>query len=211
MKKSLVITAATLVLAVAAAGLSVLSARLPHPFEDPESARCNAPEVQYGAVRVLPNHRELDVHFRCAGAVLAGTLNLPTRQGAHPAVVWVHGAGENARLGFKGTPLIQTLVRSGVAVFSYDKRGVGESHGECCPGDYGQFNLLAADAVGAVSAIRARAEIDDDRIGLLGANQAGWIVPLAAERSRGRVAFTALVDAPVVSFGDGNSGQPADR
>jgi pimeloyl-ACP methyl ester carboxylesterase len=97
---------------------------------------------------------------------------------------------------------VQALVDSGIAVLTYDKRGVGESEGECCPGDYGQFNLLAADVDGAVATLRSRAEIDPSRVGLLGASQAGWVVPLAAVRSGGRVAFTALVDAPAVSTGE---------
>ena len=109
------------------------------------------------------------------GPQLAGTLNVPLGRGPFPAVVWVHGAGESARLPYDGAPLVQALVDSGIAVLSYDKRGVGESVGECCPGDYGQFNLLAADVDGAVAALRSRPEIDPSRIGLLGASQAGWV------------------------------------
>jgi pimeloyl-ACP methyl ester carboxylesterase len=127
---------------------------------------------------------------------------VPLGRGPFPAVVWVHGAGESTRIPYDGAPLVRALVDSGIAVLSYDKRGVGESEGECCPGDYGQFNLLAADVDGAVAALRSRPEIDPSRIGLLGASQAGWVVPLAAVRSGGRVAFTALVDAPAVSTGE---------
>jgi dipeptidyl aminopeptidase/acylaminoacyl peptidase len=137
------------------------------------------------------------VHYTCAGAIQAATLFLPPGKGPHPAVVWVHASGPATRL--DGTaPLVRELAGSGIAVLSYDKRGTGESEGKCCPGDDGQFNLLAADVAGAVSALRRRPEIDADRIGLLGASQAGWVAPLAAVRS-GHVAFLTLVDAPVVA------------
>jgi hypothetical protein len=41
-------------------------------------------------------------------------------------------------------PLLPGLVGAGIAVLSYDKRGVGQSEPECCPGDTGHFNLLTA-------------------------------------------------------------------
>ena len=193
---ALVLVAASLV------ALVFLSRSTSHPYADPADARCNAPTVTFDPAVVSPTHREVDVRFACLGVQLAGTLNVPLGPGPFPAVVWVHGAGESARLPFGGAPLVQALVDSGIAVLSYDKRGVGESEGECCPGDYSQFNLLAADVDGAVVALRSRPEIDPSRIGLLGASQAGWVVPLAAVRSSGRVAFTALVDAPAVSTGE---------
>ena len=110
-----------------------------------------------------------------------------------PGAVWVHGAGEAPRLGWGGL-LLPGLVRAGVVVLSYDKRGVGESEGECCPGDTGHFNLLTADSVGAVQALRRRPEVDPLRVGLVGASQAGWVVPRAAIDSR--AAFVALAAAP---------------
>jgi pimeloyl-ACP methyl ester carboxylesterase len=166
---------------------------------DPESARCSAPAVTFGDKVVLADHAEVEVRFRCAGAVLAGTLDLPKRAaGALPAVVYVHSSGEASRWSWD-VPWVQQLVAAGIAFFSYDKRGVGESEGVCCPGDRGHFNLLAADADGAVNALRKRPEIDAGRIGFLGTSQAGWVVPLAVVRSQHHVAFTALADGPAVT------------
>jgi dienelactone hydrolase len=146
----------------------------------------------------MVDHAEVAVHFRCVGALLAGTLFLPKGAGPFPAVVYVHSSGEAARWRWE-VPWVQMVVQSGIAFFSYDKRGVGESQGVCCPGDQSHFNLLAADADGAVNAVRKRAEIDGARIGFLGTSQAGWVVPLAVVRSRHRVAFTALADGPAVT------------
>jgi uncharacterized protein len=166
-------------------------------LDDPANARCDAPPITFSDPVDLGDHQEVVVHFTCEDARLAGTLYLPPGPGPHPAVVWVHGAGEAARLGYGG--FTESLVQSGVAVFSYDKRGVGASQGACCPGDYGHFNLLTADAVGAVSALRSRSGLNPQQIGLIGASQAGWIVPRAAVESH--VAFTALASPGILPYG----------
>ena len=164
--------------------------------DDPASARCDSPAVTFGKKVVQADHAEVAVRFTCAGDDIAGTLMLPTGAGQHPAIVWVAGSGEATRLPWDA-PLVQRAVRSGLAFFSYDKRGVGESEGTCCPGDSNHFNLLAADADGALNALGSRPEIN--QIGFLGASQAGWVVPLAVSRSRSRVAFTALADGPATT------------
>ena len=124
---------------------------------------------------------------------------MPKGAGRHPAVVWVHGSGEQPRLDYG--PVVAPLVEDGVAVFSYDKRGVGQSEGDCCTSP-GQYNLVAADADGAVLAVRSHPEIDADKVGFYGASEAGWVVPLADSRLSKPVAFTALVDGPAVTTGE---------
>jgi hypothetical protein len=183
------------VLLVAAALLSATGCG--SEVSDPASARCDHPPTRFGARTVLSDHVEVPVHFTCAGATLAGTLLLPKDSGRHPALVWVHAAGEAPRL--RWGDFTRAFVRDGFAVFSFDKRGVGESEGECCPADKGHFNLATADAVGSVAAIRSRPEIDAGRIGLFGASQAGWIAPRAAVDS-GHVAFVVLAAPGIVTF-----------
>ena len=183
------------VVLVAAAGGGVWLGHRLAQVDDPASARCDAPNVRFAQVVDRGDHREVVAHFRCEGTTLAGTVYLPRSRGPHPGVVWVHGAGEAPRLGFSGE-LLPSLVAADIAVFSYDKRGVGESGGECCPGDTGHFNLLTADAVGAVQALRERPEVDPARVGLAGASQAGWVAPRAAIDSD--AAFVALASAPTV-------------
>ena len=135
-----------------------------------------------GLSRAYPDRTEVEVHFTCVGGKLAGTLAIPPGPGRHPAAVWVHGSGEATRLTYSGATLVRELVHAGIAVLSYDKRGVADSTGQCCPGDDGHFNLLAADAAGALQAVAARPEIDPARVGFIGASQAGWVVPLAVSR-----------------------------
>ena len=159
---------------------------------DPPTASCAAPPTMFGAPVVVADHQEVAVRYLCEGAAQAGTLYLPRTAGPHPAVVWVHGAGADRRLGFGG--IVMPLVNAGIAVFSYDKRGVGESQGSCCPGDNGHFNLLSSDVVAAVAALASRSDIRRDEIGLVGASQAGWVAPKAAVASS-KVAFLAFASA----------------
>jgi uncharacterized protein len=79
-------------------------------------------------------------------------------RGPHPAVVWLHGSGEQPRLTYG--PLVTAYINDGIAFFTYDKRGIGESEGECCPDVDGHFNLVTADAVAAVNAARSYSGID---------------------------------------------------
>jgi alpha-beta hydrolase superfamily lysophospholipase len=126
--------------------------------------------VQFGNPSDVADHREVPVHFTCEGSALAGTIYLPLKEGRHPAVVWLHGSGEQARLTYG--PLVAAYINDGIAFFTYDKRGVGESEGECCPDVDGHFNLVTADAVGAVKAARSYSGIDPNQVGFLGASAA---------------------------------------
>jgi pimeloyl-ACP methyl ester carboxylesterase len=190
--------------ATIAIGAGLVLPSLHHSMHDPETARCNSPTVRADPAHVYADRTEADIRFTCAGAVLTGSLSIPPGRGPFPAAVWVHGSGPSARLTYSA-PLVRALVDAGIAVFSYDKRGVGQSTGTCCPGDSGHFNLLAADAAGALAAAERRPEIDPARVGFIGASQAGWVVPLAVARTTHPVAFTALADAPVVSYGQERS------
>jgi dipeptidyl aminopeptidase/acylaminoacyl peptidase len=167
---------------------------------DPESAACPTPPTTSRSPSERSDHIEIPLAFTCDGTKIAGTLYVPDRGGKHPALVWVHAAGESARLPWGDGSFLRPFTQAGFAVYSFDKRGVGESGGRCCPADHGHFNLATADVVGAVDAVRSRPEVDSRRIGLFGASQAGWIAPRAAVDS-GHVAFVALAAPGVVTFG----------
>jgi alpha-beta hydrolase superfamily lysophospholipase len=182
-------------LAVLVGGVFVVCSCGGNTVSDPADATCDNPPVEFRSAVALADHREVPVHFTCEGARLAGTVYLPPRNGTYPAVVWLHGSGEQPRLSYGS--LVSAYVNDGIAFFTYDKRGTGESEGECCPDVDGHFNLVTADAVGAVKAATSYREIDPKQVGFLGASAAGWIAPRASERS-GHVAFMAIASPGVL-------------
>ena len=130
------------------------------------------------AKRVEIEARE-DVRFTNRDVQLTGTLIAPSVGSRHPAIVLVHGSGAENRAYM--LPWARFLIRHGIAVLGYDKRGVGESTGDWNAATYED---LAGDAVAAVEYLKTRRDIDAAQIGLLGISQAGWIMPLAAVRSK---------------------------
>jgi uncharacterized protein len=152
--------------------------------------------ARFGETQELGDTRSVEVTFESHGASLAGALKVPTAEGAHPAVVWVHGSGEESR--DTASPNYTDLLDRRFAVLTFDKRGVGKSQGRCCPLD---FDLLSDDVLAAVEALRSREDIDKDRIGLLGLSQGGWIIPVAATKSD-HVSFAVVLSGPAVSLGE---------
>ncbi len=132
--------------------------------------------------RRIDSYREEKVTFRNKEVSLAGTLAVPGGPGPHPVVVLTHGSGPQRR--WRGI-FEQLFLRGGVAVLSYDKRGVGGSTGNW---NGSGFADLADDAVAGANFLKARPGIDPKRIGFWGLSQGGWIAPLAASRF-GEAAF----------------------
>jgi pimeloyl-ACP methyl ester carboxylesterase len=128
------------------------------------------------ARRVDVETRE-DVRFSNGAVRLAGTLTSPRTGGKHPAMILVHGSGPENRDYI--LPFARFLVRRGMAILGYDKRGVGESTGDW---KTASFEDLAGDVVAAYEYLKTRGDIDPTQIGLLGVSQAGWVMPIAAVR-----------------------------
>lgn len=138
------------------------------------------------------------------GATLAATLRFPAiGRPPYPAIVLAHGSGRITRDQMR--PMTERLLALGLAVLTYDKRGVGQSTGTYVNVGTARsveiFGLLADDALAGAAMLRARKDIDARRIGLGGASQAGWIVPLAASKSRD-IAFLVVLSGPAVTVGE---------
>jgi uncharacterized protein len=123
--------------------------------------------------------RREDVRFSNGDIQLAGTLISPIPSGKHPAIILVHGSGPQNRESI--LPFARFLIRRGMAVLGYDKRGVGGSTGDW---NTASFEDLAGDVVAAFQYLKTRNDIDSGQVGLLGVSQAGWIMPLAAARAK---------------------------
>jgi dienelactone hydrolase len=137
--------------------------------------------------------RAEDVSFEVPGATLSGTVYVPTSKGPHPALVFVHGSGPQVRL--DNWPMADRFARAGIACLSFDKRGTGNSTGDW---QLSGFDLLADDVIAAVDSLRRRSDIRPDQIGLWGVSQAGWVIPIAANKSD-HVAFVIPVSGGAVS------------
>ena len=133
-----------------------------------------------------------DVTFQSHGTKLVGRLVLPKGAEKVPVAVFVHGSEDSSALSSYSTLsyVIQTLLPAkGIGMFVYDKRGTGKSGGK-----YTQdFSLLADDVDAAVDTARGLAGTRLERIGLWGGSQAGWVAPLAANRTH--------LDFVIVSYG----------
>lgn len=132
---------------------------------------------------------------------LGGTLALPAGSGPFAAAAVVHGSGPSER--DEGQYMTALLLRRGIAVLAYDKRGNGQSGGRY-PGDQATpdtVDVLARDAQAAAAFLAAQPEIDARRIGLVGGSQAGWIIPLAASRLPQMVSWSLIESGPVVTVG----------
>jgi len=129
--------------------------------------------------RRVDTERREDVRFSHGDVQLAGTLISPTTQGPHPAVILVHASGAEDREYL--VPFARFLIRHGMAVLGYDKRGVGASTGDW---NKASFDDLAGDVVAAFEYLKSRNDIRRAEIGMLGWSQAGWVMPLAATRAK---------------------------
>ena len=128
--------------------------------------------------RRVATEKSEDVQFTNGDVRLVGTLLLPQSPAPHPAIVLVHGSGAATRDWM--LPFARFLVRRGMAVLGYDKRGVGGSTGDW---NQASFEDLAGDTVAAFEYLKTRPDIDARQIGLMGVSQAGWVMPLAAARA----------------------------
>lgn len=140
-----------------------------------------------------------DVKFESQGITLAGSVLQPKNPFA--AVIIVHGSDPVKR----EMEFAKRLAKEGIAVFTYDKRGVGESGGVYVGPSVGTNNidptnltLLAHDANAAVKTFRNYLKDKKTPIGLVGFSQAGWIIPIAASKNP-QIDFMVLFSCPTIT------------
>jgi len=146
---------------------------------------------------IVSSIKKENVTFKSEGVTLAGTIYKP--KFSHAALVVVHGSGQESRLnGFA-----ELFAKNGFTVLTYDKRGVGESGGVYAGPEVGtnnidsvNLNLLAKDASSAVNKLH---QIEKNLpIGLVGFSQAGWIIPIAANKNP-LIEFMVLFSCPTIT------------
>ncbi|MCU7614803.1 lysophospholipase [Chryseobacterium sp. GMJ5] len=140
-----------------------------------------------------------NIKFLSEGDLIAGTIFIPNSISA--AVVIVHGSGQEKRM----TEFATLLAKNNIAVLTYDKRGVGESGGIYAGPevgtnnvDFSNLNLLSLDASAAVTTLSEYLSNNQIPLGLIGASQAGWIIPLAADKNK-KVKFMAIFSGALIT------------
>ena len=140
-----------------------------------------------------------DVTLKSQGITLAGSIVQPKNPVA--AVVIVHGSDPLKR----EMEFAKRLAKEGIAVLTYDKRGVGESGGVYVGPSVGtnnidttNLNLLASDANEAVKTFQLFLKNKKIPIGLVGFSQAGWIIPITASKNS-QIEFMVLFSCPTIT------------
>jgi dipeptidyl aminopeptidase/acylaminoacyl peptidase len=137
--------------------------------------------------------RTEEVTFANADAKLAGKVILPPGKGPFPAIIQVHGSGNQTRTEDFYRSRAYLFARQGIAVLIYDRRGKGLSTGSDV-----SMELLADDAIAGVQFLRHHPSIKKDKIGIMGFSQGGYVGPLAASRSDD-IAFIIAGSAPGIT------------
>ncbi|GIH06668.1 hypothetical protein Rhe02_47350 [Rhizocola hellebori] len=107
--------------------------------------------------------------------MLHGTILAPAGSQPKPGIVMLEGAGNRGRQYLM--PEAEAYARQGIVTLVYDKRRVGYSllHRD--------YSVLADDALAGVRLLRARSDVDPDRLGLWALSEGAFVAPIAANRS----------------------------
>ncbi|WP_227607467.1 alpha/beta hydrolase family protein [Hymenobacter translucens] len=136
------------------------------------------------AGKLPPPYRVEDVAFTNtkANLRLEGTLTIPAGPGPFAAVVLVSDSGPQDRDATTDNyrpfgAIADYLTRRGFAVLRFDDRGTGKSGGAFASATTADF---VTDAQAGMNFLRARPEIDIERIGLVGHGEGANVAMMAA-------------------------------
>ena len=117
-----------------------------------------------------------EITFQSGEFTLVGDLRTPAGTKPFPVVLFVHGDGPANRTMYgMYLPVMERMLKTGYAVFSWDNPGIGESTGTT---NRGQITQQQAQIVtDAIEVIKAYPDIDPGRIGLWGVSMAGYVMP----------------------------------
>lgn len=159
--------------------------------------------VNYVLGQSTDNFVSIDMEVKSLESVIRGTLLTPDSTARLPLVIVVPGSGKVEReqnIGlakglFQGIP---------TNVFVYDKRGVGTSTGE-----YLGMNAITSEnmmllrtqvVLDIVDHLYDTPYVDQQKIGLIGSSQGGWVSPLAASKSS-KISFVICVSGVACTVG----------
>lgn len=132
---------------------------------------------------------EQEVRFQSGNVVLVGTLTIPNGVTRAPALLMIPGSGAVDRNGNGDglktdlyRQLAQQLAQMGYITLRYDKRGTGASVLPEKEQHNTSLKQVAQDAVSAYNFLRQQAQVDPQRVGILGYEDGALIgMALASE------------------------------
>ena len=142
--------------------------------------------------------RPVEVTVGSSPFVLGGTLTVPNGRGPFPAVVLVHGSGPQDRDETIGAnkvfkDLAEGLASRGIEVLRYEKRT--RQYPAQMVGHATIEEEVMIDALAAAQVLRARPEVDHDRVFVVGHSLGALLAPEIAVRSGG-IAGVVLLAPP---------------
>lgn len=149
-------------------------------------------EKSYAKKEISPIVKQ--VSFKNGNITLAGELILPKGKGPFPAIINVHGSGRQDR---HGGPWTSFFTRYGIAVLSYDKRGVGESTGRF---ETAGYEDLASDVLAGIDFLKNHPKINSSLIGIQGSSEGGWVGSIAAAKTNDIAFFLVRAGSGVSGF-----------
>lgn len=143
----------------------------------------------------MATSEEIRLSFEWADLELVGSLHLPTDGRPSAAVLMAQGSGPADRNsdGYFA-PVREAFLERGLATFSFDKPGCGESSGNW---RHHGLRERAEQVLAALETVREHPAIDRRRVGLWGHSQGGWVVQMLAGESRD-LAFAIANSAPTI-------------
>lgn len=153
---------------------------------------------------VLKSGTTEEITFQSGALRLPGTLTLPSGDGPHPALITVTGSGaDNRDNGAITLPnyhpyrqLANRLQTRGMAVLRYEDRRMVDPTG--AGADATAADLLR-DAAAAVAYLQSRADIDPDRIGVLGHGMGATVAAMLVAERPDEIAFIVALAAPALA------------
>jgi len=119
------------------------------------------------------------------GALRRTVVTAPRADGRHPAVLYLTGIGcfsqEDASLKSTESKLLYGLSRAGFVTMRVEKTGMGDSRGPACSSDAGDLEREVAGYLAGLKALRERANVDPDRVFVLGLSIGGVEAPTVAQ------------------------------